>query len=68
MHDLLYATHLAVLQHYLYAMRMEGRACEDRLHNSPRSFACALVLLKNDVHLQAGANVFAILSIFCERH
>ena len=68
LHDLLYPAHLAVLQHYLYAVWMEGRAGEDRLHNSTHSFSCALVLLENDVHLQAGANVFAILSIFCGWH
>ena len=49
--DLLHTAHLAVLQHYLYAMRMEGRAGEDRLHNSARPFAGTLVLFENDVYL-----------------
>jgi hypothetical protein len=63
--DLLHPAHLAVRQPHFDAVRMSGGTGQQLFDDATCSFAGALVVLEDDVHGQAGADVLAIFSTFC---
>ncbi len=60
---LLNSAHLAALQPHLYAVGMVAGVGKYLFYYAASPFTGALVVLQYHVHLQAGADVLAILSV-----
>jgi hypothetical protein len=60
---LLNSAHLAALQPHLYAVGMVIGVGQYLFYYAASSFAGALVILQDHVHLQAGADVLAVFSV-----
>lgn len=63
--DLLHPAHLAVLKPHFDAMGVKRGAGEDGLYDPSRSLSAALVLLQDNLHLQAWPDIGTVHTALC---
>ena len=61
--NLLDSAHFAGFKTHLDAMRVMSGTGQYLLHDSPRSFSCALILFLDDVDLKSWFYVFSVLAV-----